>query len=288
MFFHIPKCGGSSVVESAVSVLGAGYVHHIGDIDARTIERRIPRLLAARPSFSLLSAHIPPERVSPALPLDRVIVLRDPLERLQSHFCFGYAYRYWSGKMAEFFLRSSNANPNRFDKAVLLNWTAEFSMDNLETRMLSGNLFDPITNNDIERAIAALGTMDLVGTTHKFESFLRRLGMRVADTPFPMRHENDSNRDLLVLGRDDEREVIEKFLFADQIVFEAAKRMAASEAKWVGASSASSARQRKPMSAMEIHIRWLRHTGASQILRYTIRSVLRRLRKWREKIVRVV
>jgi len=115
LFFHIQKTGGSSVVESAIAVLGKGAVFEFDDVEPRRIVGRLQRLTAPPAPFRLLYGHLSPLVVPLGVPIKRAIVLRDPLERVVSHFRYVYLHRHRGIQQSEFFLQRRRIGRRQFD-----------------------------------------------------------------------------------------------------------------------------------------------------------------------------
>lgn len=214
-FFHLPKTGGSSVLGELYAAEGENAVFGIEDVDAPDLSGRVSRLLARDKSLRLVHGHISPARLSGLRNICRVILLRDPLERLQSHFCYNFQHRLRLGDDFRFFSQSDYAGRRRFDLECFAQWVSEKNFDNYQTRFLVGNFKDPVDEAMLARAEAVLREMDLVGTCNALPTFLSRLSHALHTRPLNMRHVNASDRTVLQLTPAEQAEVAGRFLTFD-------------------------------------------------------------------------
>lgn len=235
-FFHIAKAGGVSVIESAESAMGPGAIFGFEDLDEGRLQQRLNGIAAVRPPFLLLHGHASPRLMPDSVPLRRATLLRDPLDRLLSHFCFAFMTRHRGVYQSSYFRQPGLYGRREFYMDDLCNWTTTFGTDNLQVRVMSGQsrvmhgyTRAPVTREDIQRAISVLDTMDLVGITSELERFACRLGVETCGLPFPARHDNTSDRNVLIVTESEKLEIRGRFLQADYEVYQHAKELAMAE-----------------------------------------------------------
>lgn len=135
----------------------------------------------------------------------RVTVLRQPLQRLISHFCYSFDRRFYDLRQLEFFRGRRNYQAARFDGEDLVAWIERFSMDDFQVRFLAGHYDVPITEDVESRALETLRCLDFVATMENLGELFTVLSamtgkeFNTAQTP----HNNKSNRSFLKVSRND-------------------------------------------------------------------------------------
>jgi hypothetical protein len=221
-FFHIPKTGGSSVLNELYSAEGEEAVFGIEDVEAPDLAGRVSRLLARDKNLRLVHGHLSPARLSGLRNICRVVLLRDPLERLQSHFCYTFQRRLHFRDDFNFFSQPQYAGKRKFDLECLCQWVLERKFDNYQTRFLAGNFKDPVDEAMLARAEAVLRGMDVVGTCDALPTFLNRLSHVLHIRSLNLRHTNISDRTVLQLAPVEREEVADRFLKFDQALYDTA------------------------------------------------------------------
>lgn len=224
--FHVAKTGGVSIAYSVAHALGSGAVLEFEDVEPTRVRKRIDRIVRTRPQFRLMHGHLSPVNLALDAPVRRATMLRTPLDRLMSHFCYVHLHRHRGIHQANFFLQPDKIGRNQFGAQDLVEWVERFGWDNLQVRVISGKAKGPVDQGDIERCIGVLESMDLVGITSEIDTFVARLGIEICGKPFDARHENSSNRSILTINDEEAREISLRLLQADTILYEHAKRIA--------------------------------------------------------------
>lgn len=196
LFFHIPKCGGTSVVSSVNSRLAWDEAVGIYDTDPVTVSERVSAI-ARMPRTRFLYGHISPTGIAGEVPVRRAILLRDPVERLQSHFCHAFRRQLFDEAQFRFFTKPRYFGRREFGAADLGDWIEHFRADNVITRWLADKKAGNLDNSDINRAEAVLADMDAVGFTDRLDEFLVRLGELIGGAQLSPARENCSDRSVL-------------------------------------------------------------------------------------------
>ena len=217
VFFHVPKTAGSSINVAARSALMRGYTVVVEDTHHARLSARLRRL-AERPETYFVQGHITPSLDLLSIPMRRVTVLRQPLERLLSHFCYCFDRRHYDLNQLNFFRSRKNYSSNIFDGEDLIAWVTRFNMDNFQVRFLTAEYNGKITDRSLARAITILSSFDCVATTDRLTVFFKFLGefvqrdFEVDKLP----HTNRSDRSRLRLSREDQEYIAKEFCQKDQ------------------------------------------------------------------------
>lgn len=229
-FFHIPKTGGTTAVNAARTALGSGRTANLYDVSvpdwlsSRLVDR-IDRI-ASRGRLRFLYGHISPASVPRSVRVRRAVLLRNPLDRMLSHFCYCYEQRHKTSQDFSFFLERHRRGRKTFDDADLAVWLKRKSADNYLTRFLTGQMEGPLTTRHAAAAVRELETMDIIGFTEGLGDFLSVLADALGTEPMPERHANRSSRTLLSIAESQARAFADKYLALDFEVFSAAKKLA--------------------------------------------------------------
>jgi Sulfotransferase family len=229
-FFHIPKTGGTTVVNAVRTALGSGCTANLYDVSGADwfSPRLIDRVnrIASRGRHRFLCGHISPASIPHSVPVRRAVMLRNPLDRLLSNFCYCYEQRHKSAQDFSFFLERDRCDRKTFDNGDLVAWLKRNSADNYLTRLLTGQMDGPLTARHAAAAIRQLEAMDIIGFTEDMEDFLAVLANALATEPMPERHANRSSRTLLSMSESQLRAFADSHLALDFEVFSAAKKLA--------------------------------------------------------------
>ncbi|HWU56902.1 MAG TPA: hypothetical protein VN175_15430, partial [Rhizomicrobium sp.] len=215
-YFHIPKTGGSSVLSELYAVEGEEAVFGIEDAEAPDLAGRISRLLARDDGLRVVHGHFAPAKLAGLKNVCRAVLLRDPLERLQSHFCYHFQHRLRFRDDLKFFSQPQFAGERRFGLECFSQWIGLKKFDNYQTRFLVGNFKDPVDAAMQGRAEALLREMDIVGVCEALPAFLRRLSHVLHNRSLNLQHVNSSDRTVLQLAPAERQEIIDRFLRFDQ------------------------------------------------------------------------
>jgi hypothetical protein len=210
VFFHIPKTAGSSINVVVQSSLSRAYTIVVEDTQNERLSARLQRL-AKRPEAFFIQGHITPSPDMFSIPMKRVTVLREPFDRLISHFCYCFDRRFYDLHQLEFFRSRKNYSRGYFDGEDIIEWIAHFRTDDFQVRFLSGEYNEKVTDECLTRAIATLSNFDYVAATDNLEEFLKVLGyfMRRNLSVDKMPHTNKSDKRGLRISSE-ERDFISK------------------------------------------------------------------------------
>ena len=229
-FFHIPKTGGTTVVNAVRTALGFGCTADL--YDASGAHSLSPRLIdrvnriTSRGRLRFLYGHISPASIPRSVPVRRAVLLRNPLDRTLSNFCYSYEQRHKNSQDFSFFLEPHRCDRKTFDDRDLAAWLKRNSADNYLTRLLTGQMHGPLTARHAAAAVRELEAMDIVGFTEDMGDFLAVLANALATGPMPERHANRSSRTLLSISERQLRAFADDHLALDFEVFSAAKKLA--------------------------------------------------------------
>lgn len=169
VFLHIPRAGGSSLVDHFRRRLGRPWMGQMVSLEDRSAERAVSLAAGAR----FVGGHFGAEMLVERIRNDAVVltVLREPLERIVS------AWRY-----ARTIDKPTLRPPfERLEQALASeNPLVIESLDNVLARQLAG-AFDPslarrIPRDEwVERAIECLGRMDVVAVTARLDGDFHRI-----------------------------------------------------------------------------------------------------------------
>ena len=222
-FFHIPKTGGVSVVSAARAALGRPHVFGIYDAPVISVPSvhfasRVERLLQYG-HLRFLHAHASPSSLPAEIAVRRTIVLRDPIDRLLSHFCFSYDRRHVTAAQAAFFLHPARLNRKIFGLADIIAWAEYFQADNFLTRYVAGRGEGVVDARDLVAAEQQLRKMDIIGFTHCLGNYLAELGQTISNSDFRIHHINHSNRSIIHLSGEDAQFLTQKLISFDVALY---------------------------------------------------------------------
>jgi hypothetical protein len=181
-FLHIPKTAGSTVIQQVGRTLPRKSTVLVHDPHPERLSRRLLRFSNSRQMF-FVQAHISPFPGLFDIPMKRVTILRDPLQRLISHFCYSFERRFYDLPQLEFFkTRENYVRSRKFDCEDLIAWVETFKMDDLQVRFLSGDYGRPLTEESESKALDALRSLDFVATTENLTQLFMVLSALMAQT----------------------------------------------------------------------------------------------------------
>jgi hypothetical protein len=216
LFFHVPKTAGSSIKVAVQSALSRAYTIVVEDALNPRLPLRLQRL-AKRPETFFVQGHITPSLELLSIPMRRVTVLREPFDRLISHFCYCFDRRFYDLAQLDFFRSRKNYSRNILDGEDLIAWIARFNMDDFQVRFLSGEYDRKVTDKCLTRAITTLSSFDCVATTENLAGFFNvvgRLTRRTYDVD-RLPHANKSDRTRLRLSPEDQQHILREFCQKD-------------------------------------------------------------------------
>jgi hypothetical protein len=216
VFFHVPKTAGSSIKVAVQSSLSRAYTIVVEDAQNPKLPLRLQRL-AKRPETFFVQGHITPSLELLSIPMRRVTVLREPCDRLISHFCYCFDRRFYDMAQLDFFRSRKNYSNNILDAEDLIAWIARFNMDDFQVRFLSGEYVGKVTDNSLTRAFTTLSSFDCVATTESLAGFFNvvgRLTRRTYDVE-RLPHANKSDRTRLKLSLEDQQHILREFCQKD-------------------------------------------------------------------------
>ncbi|HUO93075.1 MAG TPA: hypothetical protein VMU22_09145 [Rhizomicrobium sp.] len=234
LYFHIPKTGGTSVASAVRTSLRRGgalgiYDVRVTDSPQPAVERRLQRLSRST-SVRFVHGHLSPVSVPQHIALHRAVTLREPIDRLLSHFCYCFQHRHADSEQFAFFTQAAYVGRTNFFAEDVAVWARTFQADNYVTRFLSGRIEGPLVQRDADEAERQLRGMAFIGFTNSLQNFVVELaGALGVEAPSAQRA-NSSDRSVVTVSAGDARALADAFLRLDQVVFEAAKNIAASRA----------------------------------------------------------
>jgi hypothetical protein len=279
-FYHVPKTGGDALISAAVDALGRSRVLDFFDNDAGRIGKRLDPLLNEH-GFAFFHGHVSPTRLPPRDAFISAAILRDPTERMLSHFCYAYENRFRGHRLSQYFRRPEHLGRPQFGYADMIHWLKEFKWDNVQTRFLSGTFRAPVGEAECARALEALEKLDIVGVTENLDPFFASVG-DVLGAPLRIRVTNTSDRRVLNIDESERRLLCSEFLRFDEIVYRAAQKKAAALADRVAQTEAQPALPRDDIAG---YLRWLRYRTPREYLRIGARRVLVPSRKFWERML---
>jgi hypothetical protein len=124
-------------------------------------------------------------------------VVRDPVDHLISHFCYGYQMRYNFSADLEFMRGCARYRDGRFSGDDVERWIGKFDRDNFQTRFLSGCVDGPVAAQSAQAAMDALDSCEIVGTTEELALYMAILAhVTGTDAPKPA-HLNRSAHEII-------------------------------------------------------------------------------------------
>jgi hypothetical protein len=222
LFFHIPKTAGSSINVVVQSSLSRAYTIVVEDTQSERLLVRLQRL-AKRPETFFIQGHITPSPDMFSIPMKRVTVLREPFDRLISHFCYCFDRRFYDLQQLEFFRSRKNYSRHYFDGEDIIEWITHFRTDDFQVRFLSGEYNEKVTDECLTRAIITLSNFDYVATTENLEVFLKVLGylMRRSFNLDKMPHTNKSDKRGLRISAEEHDFISKNYCQKDDKLLEA-------------------------------------------------------------------
>jgi hypothetical protein len=231
LYFHIPKTGGTSIASAVRGCLRRGGV--LGIYDARvtddpqpSLESRLQRLSRSS-SVRFIHGHLSPASVPDHIALRRAVTVREPYDRLLSHFCYCFQHRYADPRQFAFFTQPAYIGRTMFFGEDVAIWAKTFQTDNYITRFLTGRIEGVLTERDAVEAEKQMQKMEFVGFTYRLQTLLGELANALSIEAPTAQHANSSDRSVVTVSSGDARALADEFLRVDQVVFEAAKRIAA-------------------------------------------------------------
>ena len=174
--FHIWKTGGTSIVSTFRRALGAQSLQNIEGTNFAALASRV-NSLTRKKKLQFFYAHVPPLPVQTSQDLVRTVVVRDPIDRMISQFCFSYNQRHFFSKDFQFFRRCRSYNEGHFFASDVEKMITEKECDNMQTRFLAWHWGSPVTEETLETAKRALDSCDLVGVTERLGHYLAVLSV---------------------------------------------------------------------------------------------------------------
>lgn len=175
----------------------------------------------------VIHGHFSPARLTGIPNVCRAVLLRDPLERLQSHFCYNFQYRFNIREDYRFFRRPEFSGRRQFDLECFSQWVLFKKLDNYQTRFLVGDFENPVDGKMLQQAEAVLRDMHIVGTSCALTGFLEQLSCVLDTDPLGLRHVNPSDRRILHLSAAERQAIVDRFLPFDQQLFQKAIELSA-------------------------------------------------------------
>jgi len=171
----------------------------------------------------LIQGHIPPLAFEGSPRLLRTTVLRDPVERLLSNFCYVYKTRYQSPQGLAFLKDCPGYRQGRFTAGDLERWIEYSRQDNYQTRFLSGCRDAELGPDAICAAQEALESCEVVGTTEDMSGYILALaqisGLEIREAI----HANISPRDIIDEDMPSLRDRLRIHVGQDRILYEYAR-----------------------------------------------------------------
>ena len=283
-FYHIPKTGGDSVIDSAVTALGRPKIFGFSDNDPDRISARLEPVLGKNCPFQLFHAHISPARLKPNSAFVSATVLRDPADRLMSHFCYVYENRFNGFRISEYFRRPHLIGRSQFTYADLLAWMREFGWDNYQTRFLSASFHQTLSERTVGSAVGMFESTEIVGLTDNLGPFFEQVGHTLAVRLQPQIR-NASNRNLLAMSEEECRHLRREHLHFDYLLFDAAKEICAKRRPAASIAMPAFAEEALQAPGFASYVRWFRFNSAREVAIVTARRVLGPLRRIWERLL---
>jgi hypothetical protein len=178
-----------------------------------------------------VQGHLSPREVDSPPAFIRTSLLRDPLERLISNFCFFHKTRYRTPEQLAFLKNCRRYREGWFSGDDIERWIGLFDQDNYQTRFLSGCRAPVLTQNAIKVARDALEGCELVGTTEQMSAYLVALaeiaGLEIRETV----HANLSPRGIIDEDPASLRERLGPYVRQDAVLYDYARERFAELAK---------------------------------------------------------
>ena len=265
--FHIPKTGGTAVFATFHAALGNAHVLQINDTDPQRTVLRVQRHLALGDTL-LFRGHLPPISFETENRLLRTVVMREPLDRMISHFCFVHMLRHDQPLDFAFFRGRPGYRASRFNEDDIEAWIAARHHDNTQTRFLAQQRGGKLDASALEAAKERLDHCQLVGVTENLGRYMALLAQLAGlDVRIPFRA-NSAPRDILDIDKDRLRRRLEPYIAFDSQLHEYARdrfeRLAAQHPELGSSPLLSTPQLAKPWSLNERFLS-LRHANPREL-----------------------
>lgn len=192
--FHLPKTGGTAVFYTFRQAAGARHAVQLRTVRPESVAGRLERYTTA----TVFRAHLTPLIVPTPERFIRTAVLREPVERLLSHFCFMYRKRHTGPRDFAFLKSCPGYAHGQITAQDIVRWVREFGTDNYQTRILADYPAGAITSDIMKRARRALDSCDTVGVSEYLGHYMAILaGISGLKPSYPI-VANQSSRKMLV------------------------------------------------------------------------------------------
>ena len=224
ILFHIPKTGGSSIQATFRNAFGKRSVVDLPVAQGSRLTSALLTKTAGSTAPLLIQGHVSPRALESPPDFIRTTLLRDPVERLLSNFCYLHKIRYQAPENLAFLKRCPRYKEGRFSAADLERWIVHFCQDNYQTRFLAGQWSTEMGPHALEMAQEALGRCELVGTTEDMPGYIVALaevaGLKIREAI----HANSSPRGIIDEDFASLRARLRPYIQADLVLYDHARQ----------------------------------------------------------------
>ena len=213
-FLHLPKSGGTSVITALRSAFDKSQLVGMHDQRLDSFDAQLATL-AQRDRICFIYSHTVPDLKRWSTHLRFSLLVREPVERMLSHFCFAYQQKLKDEAQFEFFSRPHLRGKSSFDYATLLEWIQEFRLDNFYVRQLVRKHHGHVDAADYAMARDIVRHISFIGTCDALPAFLDQIVGGATRHQIPHLHTNKSDRSVLLISGSQRQELVEKVLAWD-------------------------------------------------------------------------